>query len=209
MALRKANCAHCAETIDATSNFCKHCGHVVNEAADSVAADDNAPAMVNKSRMGAIAAFGGVAAIFITAVVAHNSKAGGSQQSQAIQSAGEAVENASDAMVAEVIANAQRQADAQFAAEQKTAPAENKADEVEVVTLCDLTVKEALATEPDMDFRWQYAPSTKEVRVIRGFKAENVFGAALKHTYFCTYSTPQKRITKLTVEGPGGSHRVI
>ncbi|PZU63217.1 zinc ribbon domain-containing protein [Sphingobium sp.] len=84
------------------------------------------------------------------------------------------------------------------------------ADETEIVTICDLTVKGALAVEADMDFGWKFVPrSENEYRVVRGFKAQNAFGATLKHTYFCTYDAPAKRITKLEIEGPGGSNRII
>jgi len=96
------------------------------------------------------------------------------------------------------------------AASETPQPMTGGADEVEIVTLCDLTVKRALATEPDMDFGWRYVPrGDNEMRVVRGFKAQNAFGTNLKYNYYCTYNSAQKRITKLEVEGPGGSQRII
>jgi len=84
------------------------------------------------------------------------------------------------------------------------------ADETEIVTMCDLSVKSALISEADLDFGWKFVPrSANEYRVVRGFKAQNGFGANLKHTYFCTYDTSTKRVTKLEVEGPGGSQKII
>lgn len=77
--------------------------------------------------------------------------------------------------------------------------------ESDIVTLCDLTVKEALATNPDFDFGWKFTPmSGGRYEVFRGFKAQNGFGAILKHKYACTYDSVAKRIASLEVMGPGG-----
>lgn len=82
--------------------------------------------------------------------------------------------------------------------------------EIDAVTACDIALKQGLAVEPDLDFGWSFVPRVgSEYRVVRGFKAENGFGATLKHTYFCTYNAGTKLITKLEVEGPGGSRRII
>ena len=83
-------------------------------------------------------------------------------------------------------------------------------DETEIVTLCDLTLKQGLAVEADLDFGWKFIPlSGGEYRVERGFKAQNAFGATLKHTYSCTYDTDRKRITQLNVEGPAGIQNIL
>jgi hypothetical protein len=83
-------------------------------------------------------------------------------------------------------------------------------DETKIVTMCDLTVKAALISEADLNFGWKFIPRTdNEYRVVRGFKAQNGFGATLKHTYYCTYDSLLDRITKLEIEGPGGSQKVI
>lgn len=109
-------CPECAETIKAAAKVCKHCGHRL---ANAVEPDSGAePSPLNKSRLGALAAFGGIAGIFIAALVAHNAQGGPSSAFTSAERP-EAIENASDAAVAEAIANAQRQADAQFAAEEE------------------------------------------------------------------------------------------
>jgi len=109
-------CPECAETIKAAAKVCKHCGHRL--VGDTTPASEPKRSSTNKARLGAGAAFGGIAAIFTAALVAHNAQGGGSSALISAEHP-EAIENASDAAVAEAIANAQRQANAQFAAEEE------------------------------------------------------------------------------------------
>lgn len=88
--------------------------------------------------------------------------------------------------------------------------AQKAANETEVVTFCDLTVKDALVGDSSMDWGWNYAMGDGDtIQVIRNFKAENAFGAKLKHRYICEFNAETKRIEKLSIEGPFGRQKII
>ncbi|MDH2135122.1 hypothetical protein N5J77_28755 [Sphingobium yanoikuyae] len=88
--------------------------------------------------------------------------------------------------------------------------AQKSAKEVEVVTFCDMTVQKALVGDSSMDWGWDYGFGDDDtIRVARDFKAENAFGAKLKHRYFCDFNAATQRIEKLVIEGPFGSQKII
>jgi hypothetical protein len=88
--------------------------------------------------------------------------------------------------------------------------AQKTVKEAEVVTFCDMVIKKALISDPDMAWGWQYGLGEGDtVRVARDFTAQNAFGAELKHRYFCTFDAAKREIVKLTIEGPFGSQKVI
>jgi len=88
--------------------------------------------------------------------------------------------------------------------------AQKSANETEIVSACDMAVKAALIGDSSMDWKWDYGLGDgDEVKVARGFKAENAFGANLKHRYLCTYDARKQQITKLIVEGPVGRRQLI
>lgn len=88
--------------------------------------------------------------------------------------------------------------------------AQRAANEVEVVSMCDILIKEAVISDADMDWGWNYAFSEGDrIQVVRDFKAQNAFGAELKHRYMCYFDAGIGRVTELSVEGPFGTKRVI
>lgn len=88
--------------------------------------------------------------------------------------------------------------------------AQKTANEAEVVTMCDMLIREAVISDADMDWSWNYAFSDgNRIQVVRGFKAQNAFGAELKHRYICYFDAGIGRVTELSVEGPFGSKRLI
>jgi hypothetical protein len=88
--------------------------------------------------------------------------------------------------------------------------AQKAANESEVVTMCDLLIREAVISDADMDWGWNYAFSDGDrIQVVRGFKAQNAFGAELKHRYVCYFDAGIGRVTELSVEGPFGTKRLI
>jgi hypothetical protein len=88
--------------------------------------------------------------------------------------------------------------------------AQKSASQAEVVTTCDTAVQQALIGDSSMDWHWDYAFGKGDtVQVVRGFKATNAFGAKLKHRYFCDFDTAKNEITRLTIEGPFGTKRLI
>lgn len=88
--------------------------------------------------------------------------------------------------------------------------AQKTANETEVVSFCDITVQNALVGDSSMDWKWNYAfEKGDNIQVVRGFKAENAFGAKLKHRYFCTFDASTETIKKLLIEGPLGNKRLI
>lgn len=88
--------------------------------------------------------------------------------------------------------------------------AQKAANEVEVVSMCDMLIKEAVISDADMDWSWNYAFSDGDrIQVVRGFKAQNAFGAELKHRYMCYFDAGVGRVTELSVEGPFGAKRLI
>jgi hypothetical protein len=88
--------------------------------------------------------------------------------------------------------------------------AQKSASQAEVVSACDTAVQQALIGDSSMDWHWDYAFEKGDtVQVVRGFKATNAFGAKLKHRYFCDFDTAKKEITRLSVEGPFGTKRLI
>lgn len=67
---------------------------------------------------------------------------------------------------------------------------------------------ETRISDADMDWNWNYAFSDGDrVQVVRVFKAQNAFGAELKHRYICYFDAGIGRVTELSVEGPFGSKR--
>lgn len=88
--------------------------------------------------------------------------------------------------------------------------AQKSASQAEVATICDTAVQQALIGDSSMDWHWDYAFGKGDtVQVVREFKATNAFGAKLKHRYFCDFDTAKKVITRLSVEGPFGTKRLI
>lgn len=88
--------------------------------------------------------------------------------------------------------------------------AQKKARETEVVSFCDIMVQNALVGDSSMDWEWNYAfDKGHNIQVVRGFKAENAFGAKLKHRYFCTFDASTQTIKKLLIEGPLGNKKLI
>lgn len=88
--------------------------------------------------------------------------------------------------------------------------AQRAANEAEVVAMCDILIKEAVISDADMDWGWNYAFSDGDrIQVVRGFKAQNAFGAELKHRYMCYFDAGIGRVTELSVEGPFGTKRLI
>lgn len=88
--------------------------------------------------------------------------------------------------------------------------AQKEASEAEIVTFCDQIVEQALISEPDMKWSWDYRMGEgDDVRVVREFTAQNAYGAKLKHRYYCTVDTAQGKATSLKVEGPMGTETVI
>lgn len=88
--------------------------------------------------------------------------------------------------------------------------AQKKANETEVVSFCDIMVQNALVGDSSMDWEWNYAfDKGDNIQVVRGFKAENAFGAKLKHRYFCTFDAKDQTVKKLLIEGPLGNKRLI
>lgn len=88
--------------------------------------------------------------------------------------------------------------------------AQKEADEAEVVAFCDMTVESALVGDSDMAWGWDYRFGDGDsVVVVRDFKAQNAFGANLKHRYRCIFDAKLQRIVSLVIEGPTGSDRLI
>jgi len=88
--------------------------------------------------------------------------------------------------------------------------AQRAAKKEDVVTMCDMLIEEAVISDADMDWSYNYAFSDGDlIQVVRGFKAENAFGAELKHRYVCYFDAGVGRVTKLSVEGPFGAKRII
>lgn len=88
--------------------------------------------------------------------------------------------------------------------------AQRAANEAEVVTMCDLLIREAVISDADMDWGWNYAFSDGDrIQVVRDFKAQNAFGAELKHRYVCYFDAGIGRVTELSVEGPFGTKRLL
>jgi len=82
--------------------------------------------------------------------------------------------------------------------------------EAEIVSACDMAVKSALVGDSSMDWTWNVGiGKDDDLKIARGFKAVNAFGANLKHRYFCTYDSGRHGIKELTIEGPLGSQRII
>ena len=88
--------------------------------------------------------------------------------------------------------------------------AQKSAKETEIVTFCDMTVEDALISDSDMAWSWNYAfGDGGDIQVVRDFEAQNAFGANLKHRYVCTFDAGTQRIKELIIEGPMGAQRLI
>jgi hypothetical protein len=90
-------------------------------------------------------------------------------------------------------------------------PAQKAMKEAEAVTICDMIVERALISgDADTDWSWNYSFAGGDtVRVVRGFKSTNGFGAKLQSRYFCDIDARTKDVTRLVIETPFGSEKVI
>lgn len=88
--------------------------------------------------------------------------------------------------------------------------AQKGVDQAAVASVCDTTVEKALIGSSSMGWSWDFSYGNgDEVEIDRDFKAENAFGAKLKHRYFCTVDAKAKKIVKLVIQGPFGSQRIV
>lgn len=89
-------------------------------------------------------------------------------------------------------------------------PAQKSTKQAEVATFCQMTVQQALISEPDFDWGWRFELGDDDVvRVSQNFTAQNGFGAELKHHYVCDFDATKKEIVKLTIVGPYETKRII
>ena len=97
------------------------------------------------------------------------------------------------------------------AASKGSATPVNGAGEIEIVSICDLTVKGALVSESSYDpaFGWDYAVNGNVAEVLRKYEARNAFGAALSSAYDCKYDIRSRRIVFLQTIDSMGARTLI
>jgi hypothetical protein len=90
-------------------------------------------------------------------------------------------------------------------------PAQKAMKEAEAVTACDMIVERALISgDADTDWGWNYSLGEGDtVRVVRGFTSTNGFGAKIKSRYFCDIDASKKDVTRLVIETPFGTEKII
>lgn len=87
--------------------------------------------------------------------------------------------------------------------------AQKNADETTIVSLCDMGVESVLISDPDWNWSWDYAFGDGDnVVVTRGFKAQNAFGAELKHQYRCEYNAATNSLVDVKLTGPTGTQDI-
>lgn len=89
--------------------------------------------------------------------------------------------------------------------------AQRAMSEAEAATICDMIVERALVSgDADTDWSWNYSLGKgNTVRVVRGFTSTNGFGAKLKSRYFCDLDASTKEPTRLVIETPYGTEKLI
>lgn len=88
--------------------------------------------------------------------------------------------------------------------------AQKNADETTIVSLCDMGVESVLISDPDWNWSWDYSYGEGDnVIVTRGFKAQNAFGAELKHEYRCEYNAATESLVDMKIMGPAGTQDVF
>jgi hypothetical protein len=84
------------------------------------------------------------------------------------------------------------------------------ADRSDVVSRCNLIVKDVAIGDVDIEWGYDYSFSDGDrIQVTRNFKAVNGFGANLKHRYICYFDAGRGRVTELSIMGPFGTKRII
>ena len=91
--------------------------------------------------------------------------------------------------------------------------AQKNAKEAEIVTFCDILLKQAVKSPSTLDIAWQwkYAISDEPDIVIvqRDFDSQNGFGAMIRSRYHCEVNAASGRIAKFLVEGPTGTQKIV